>query len=210
MIPGSEIVLLTDATSHDSEREAEIISKARDRQVCISFYLSYTEWEPYYKIAEQTGGAIVDSIDRSSFVTFDENHDYGQCARFYNLTTLGDKKKRQVSSSSYSTEQRCHNFTTSLLTTQLTVYGYTTEDAMIITDPNGLETRVITNIAGEKLYRKSFPGNGPWSVCVETGTLTISIEKTDDINSILQFIKPLEDSSELNLNYFPPPACMFE
>ena len=210
MIPGSEIVLLTDATSHDSELEAEVISKARDRQVCISFYLSYTEWEPYYRISEQTGGAIVDSIDRSSFLTFDENHEYGQCASFHDIPTFGKRKKRQVSSSSYSIEQRCHYFTTSLLTTQLTVYGYTTEAAMIVTDQNGLETRVITNIAGEKLYRKSFPGNGPWSVCVETGTLTISIEKTDDINSILQFIKPLEESPELTLNHFPPPACMFE
>ena len=201
MIPGSEIVLLTDAPSHEPELEDEIIIKAVEQKVCISFYLSDTTFPAYNRISEQTGGVIVNSIDRTSFLTFDENHDYGQCARFYGLS----KRKKRQASSSY--EQRCHYFTTSLLTTQLIVHGYTSEPEMIITDPNEHETHVFTNIGGGKLYRKSFPVAGAWNACVETGTLTISVEKKDEINSLLQFIKPVEDSSELTLSYIPPPAC---
>ena len=46
MIPGSEIVLLTDAISHDPELEDDIIAKAEEMNVCISFYLSGVTWEP--------------------------------------------------------------------------------------------------------------------------------------------------------------------
>ena len=217
LTPGSEIVLLTDASSHDPELVDEVIRKAREKQVCISFYLSYTDWPEYYRISEQTGGTVVDTIDRSVFSRFTEEHDCGKCARFYDLLisdisvcdppVIGNRKKKQARSPSPSTEQTCHSFTTSLLTTQLTVYGNTSEPEMIITDPNEHETLVTTNIEGEKVYRKSFPVAGVWSVCVKNGTLTISIEKTDEINSLLQFIKPVEDSSELTLSYIPPPAC---
>ena len=40
MTPGSEIILLTDADSHDAELEDVVIALARERKVCISFYLS--------------------------------------------------------------------------------------------------------------------------------------------------------------------------
>ena len=224
MTPGSEIVLLTDAPSHDLELLDWVINNATGRNVCISFYLSINGhsdyWEPYYKIAKETGGTIEESIDETAFLRFNEKHECGKCARFYNIPTVKDPSKfcnppeiildgRKKRLASHGTEQHCHYFTTSLLTTTLTVYGYTEEDVMIVTDPNRQETHVITNIMGEKIYWESFPVSGRWSVCVEAGTLTISVDTTDTVNSILQYITPLgiAQPPELSINYSPPPAC---
>ena len=206
MIPGSEIVLLTDATSHEEELKSSVIIKAKERQVCISFYLSHTSWLPYTEISEQTGGHTVTTIDGSAFLAFQEEHDYGQCAKLHSLPVFTGRRKRLAFSSTYATEQQCHSFTTSLLTTKLKVYGYTSEDTMIVTDPREVEIHVI-NIRGEKIYEKTSPISGRWSVCVEAGTLTISVDTTDKINAILQHIKPLGVLSILSLSHSPPSAC---
>ena len=208
MTPGSEIVLLTDASSHDPDLEDDVITKANAQQVCISFYLSgyyARSFAAYQRIATATGSTVVNSIDRSSFRRFDDEHDYGQCARFYELS---ERKKRVVitSSDSYDTEQRCHYFTTSLLTDTLTVQGYATQAAMIVTKPNGEEVN-ITDFRGEKVYRDTAPLSGQWSVCVGTGTLTISVQITDSINPILQYLTSTSSSPEVSLQYSPPPAC---
>ena len=214
MIPGSEIVLLTDAPSHDPELEDNVIRQATRQQVCISFYLSgsYALFDPYLRIASATGGTVVETIDRTSFRTFESDHNRGQCARFYDLPVVGKRKKRQTLSSSssssfYNTEQMCHYFTTSLLTTTVTVWGYTDQDAMVVTKPNGEEVRIIANFRGDKIYRDATPLHGQWNVCVEAGTLTISLEKTDSITFIIHYLTPIANSSELSLNYSPPPAC---
>ena len=218
MIPGSEIVLLTDAISHDSLLEDEIITKAQEMQVCISFYLSPYDpsepysfpWEPYTRISEETGGVIVESIDRHAFSAFDDEHDYGQCARFYDLPTdppiIGRRKKRAAVMNTYDNAQRCHHFNTSLFTTALKVQGFTSQTAMIVTTPNSEEVRVIDNFRSEKLYRDTDPLAGQWSVCVETGTLTISLDITDNIPSIFKFIKPVGNSFSFHTS-LSPPAC---
>ena len=215
MIPGSEIVLLTDVSSHDAYLEDDVITKARLMKVCISFYLSSTRWEPYTTIATQTGGTVVHSIDRHSFREFNNTHDYGQCARFYDLPTfdpptdpptIDPRKKRAVVTSSLNTEQRCHYFTTSSLATSLTVQGFTSQSAVMVTTPRSEEVNVIGNIRGEKLYRAVDPPAGQWSICVETGTLTISLDITNSIHSIFKFLKSVEDSFSVRSSP-PPPAC---
>ena len=213
MIRGSEIVLLTDASSHDADLEDDIITKARSMNVCISFYLSNTEFEPYSRIAAQTGGTVVYSIDRYAFREFNNTHDYGQCASFYDLPTLlpptsdppisGRRKKRSVVTPSFNTEQRCHYFTTSSFATSLTARVFTSEE-VIVTTPE--EVRVIGNIRGEELYHAVNPPAGQWSICVETGTLTISLDITNSIHSILKFHKSDEGSFSLRSSP-PPPAC---
>ena len=211
MIPGSEIVLLTDAPSHDPELEDDVIAKANKSGICISFYLSgyyARSFEAYQRIATATGGTVVNSIDHTSFRRFEDEHDYRQCTQFYDLPISSEQEKRAVSTSSYDTEQRCHYFTTSLLTDTLTVQGYTTQAAMIVTKPNGEEVNIITNFRGDKVYRDNSPLSGQWSVCVATGTLTISVQITDSISPLLQYLTQiLTSSEEFSLQYSSPPAC---
>ena len=212
MIPGSEIVLLTDAHSHDTDLEDDIITKARSMKVCISIISNRASWEPYDRIATQTGGIIVNSIHPDAILDFDEEHAYLQCANFYDLDNFGPpiigKRKKRAATTSFSTEQRCHYFTTSSLASSLTIQGFTSQDTVIVTTPNSEEVRVIDNVRGEKLYRAADPPAGQWSVCVETGTLTISLDITDRVHSILKFLKSVEDSFSLRSSP-PPPACKY-
>ena len=212
MIPGSEIVLLTDAISHELDLEDDVIDKARELKVCISFYLSFVTWEPYTRIAAQTGGAIVNSIHRESFRHFDDDHDYGQCARFYGLETpiIDERKKRSAATSFFTTEQRCHYFSTSSFTSSLTVQGYTSQPIMIVTRPDSEEVHVTNNFEGNKIYRDTDPIPGQYSVCVENETLTIyiSLNTIDRMNSIFQFLVSQVDLTYLNNS--PPPACKFQ
>ena len=205
MNPGSEIVLLTDAPSHDAGLETEVITKATHQKVCISFYLStdYADWPAYRRISNATGGTVVASIDRNSFSKFSADHKYGKCAQFYELS---GPKKRQAPSS-YDIEQRCHNFSTSLFTTTVVVMGHTSQDSMIVTKPSADEVRVIANYRGEIIYRDPDPLSGQWSVCVETGTLTITLENTDSMSTVFQYLRPIVNSTKLSFKYTPPPAC---
>ena len=206
MTPGSEIVLLTDADSHDAELESEVIDLARERKVCISFYLSEVTWDPYTRIAAQTGGVIVNSIRRESFREFDDVHDYGQCAIFHRLAPdVVGKKKRAAVTPSFDTEQRCHRFTVSLFATSLTVQGFTSQPVMIVTRPDSEVVQVRANIMGNKVYRETKPTPGEYSVCVETGTLTVSLDITDSMSSIFQFLTRTEGT--FSLHNSPPPAC---
>ena len=88
MNPGSEIVLLTDAPSHDAGLETNVTTSATRKKVCTSFYLStgYADWPAYRRISAETGGTVVASIDRTSFRTFKDDHDYSKCARFRELS----------------------------------------------------------------------------------------------------------------------------
>ena len=219
MIPGSEIVLLTDASSHDVDLVTDVISKARNQKVCISFYLSELarRWVVYQRIANKTGGTIVNSIDRDAFREFSRVHDYGQCARFYDLPVFSGRKKRQAPvfsglkkhevPSFCNIGQRCHYFSTSLFTTTVFVIGHTIQDSMIVTKPNEEDIRVFGNRKGEKIYHDPDPLSGQWRVCVETGTLTITLKNTERISTVLQYIRPIVNSTELSLKHTPPPAC---
>ena len=205
MNPGSEIVLLTDAPSHDAGLETNVTTSATRKKVCIGFYLStgYADWPAYRRISAETGGTVVASIDRTSFRTFKDDHDYGKCARFHELS---GRKKRQAPPS-YDIEQQCHNFSISLFTTTVVVMDHTSQDSMIVTKPSADEVRVIANYKGEKIYRDPDPLSGQWSVCVETGTLTITLENTDSMSTVFQYLRPIVNSTELSFKYTPPPAC---
>ena len=134
----------------------------------------------------------------------------GQCDKFYDLPTvtpiIGWRKRRTAVMSTYNNAQRCHHFITSLFTAELKVHGFTSQTTMIVTTPNSEEVRVIDNIRSEKLYRDTDPLAGQWSVCVETRTLTISLDITDSIPSIFKFIKPVGDSFSLHTSPSTP-AC---
>ena len=203
MIPGSQIVLLTDAPTHDQERLQSVIDQAVMQKVCISFFLSGTTWEGYQRIADDTGGIVVSTIDPTSVSTFKYNYQAEQCAARYGLHYVD---KRSVPSSDVILQQ-CKYFNTSLFTSTVIVTGQTTQDSMIVTNPNGDEVHVFSNIRGEKIFRDSVPRSGQWSVCVTTGTVTITVEKTESMSATVKYLKKLVNSTDIFLKYAPHPAC---
>ena len=200
MAPGSEIVLLTDAPSHALELEPEVIREARKQNVCISFYLVRPN-DVYQRIADATGGTVTTSISRDAFRDFASSHDYSQCAHFYDIE---DRKKRQTSSS--SAEQQCHHFSTSLFTTAVKVTGHTSQHSVIVTNPNGERITVPSIYWVDAVFHDN-PLSGEWSVCVSTGTLTITLENKDGMDNILQYLRPIASSHTYAIKYTPPPAC---
>ena len=219
MIPGSEIVLLTDAPSHATELEKLVIDEAMVSKVCISFFLSLTGGciheagqRMYERIANSTGGTVASSISQDGFLDFASSHDYGKCANKYDLPQLfGQRKKRQTSSLSssdtYNSEQECHNFSTSLFTTAVKVTGHTSQHSVIVTKPNGERITVPTIHRVGAVFRDPTPLSGEWSVCVDNGTLTITLENKDGMDNILKYLRPIANSSEFAIRHTPPPAC---
>ena len=218
MVPGSEIVLLTDAPSHATELEKLVIKEAIASKVCISFFLSLTggciheEGQMMYeRIANATGGTVTGDISQVGFLDFDASHNYGQCANRYDLPRFGKRKKRQTSSLSssetYNTEQACHNFSTSLFTTAVKVTGHTSQHSVIVTKPNGERITVPTIDRVGAVFRDPTPLSGEWSVCVYYGTLTITLENKNGMDNILKYLRPIASSSEFSIRHTPPPAC---
>ena len=216
MIPGSQIVLLTDAPSHDEELIVNVTNQAVMQKVCISFFLSQTAWVGYQNISDATGGTVVFSIDRTSFATFNADHEATQCASHYGLDYHARKRPLVPDPPSpvdhvpilHHNDTMCKYFTTSRFVSTVIVTGQTAQDSMIVTKPDGAEVRVFSNIRREKIFRDSAPQSGQWSVCVSTGTVTITVEKTDSMSATVNYLK-IENSTEFFLEYTPPLACKF-
>ena len=219
MVPGSHIVMLTDAPSHDTELEAEVINRANEQKVCISFFLSMIggciddEGQMMYgRISAATGGTVTESIDQDGFRNFSTTHGATQCADFYGIPLFDERKKRQVpvppSHDTYDTEMRCHNFTTSLFTTNVKVTGHTSQPVVRVTKPSG-ESVSVPSLYGSSgaVFGESSPPSGEWSVCVDNGTLTIMLEKNDVMDNILKYLRPVVNSTQLLTTSNPPPAC---
>ena len=211
MESGSEIVVLTDAPSHNAALKMNVTDKAQKKHVCINFFLStcpetldcpWEDWEDYEMIANETGGIVVYSILDGSFDTFQERHDSKPCAEFHKR-----RIRRQVLASSYDIEQRCHYFNTSLFTTTVIVSGHTTQDSIIVTKPNTNVVRVTSAYRFDKIYRDPDPPSGQWSVCVNTGSLTITLDNTENMNIIPKYRRPRVNSMGSLFKYTPPPAC---
>ena len=197
MVPGSQIVLLTDAPSHTPPGLMEsVITQASLQQVCITTFLSISggceqsqAQTMYGNIAVATGGAIIGSIDQSGFTGFESAQQFINCAEFYNLTpnpNQGRKKRMTESPETFATEQKCHTFTTSLLT-DVKLTAHTTQRTVIVTPPIGEPVKVPVLFNVGAIFRSSNPTCGEWSVCVETGTLTLTLENTDRIDAIIRY-----------------------
>ena len=217
MVPGSHIVMLTDAPSHDVELEAEVIRRANEQKVCISFFLSRRggciedEGRTMYgRISNATGGTVTESIDQDGFRYFDTAHGSTQCAEFYDIPMFGERRNRQESvppsQCIYDTEMRCHNFTTSLFTTNIKVTAHTSQRAMRVTKPTGESVSVPSLFhSSGPVFGDSSPPIGEWSVCVDTGTLTMTLEKIDVMDNVLKY--PIVNSTTFLTTSTPPPAC---
>ena len=209
MTTASEIVVLTDHTSHNLGLADTVINTANAQNVCINFFLSMSgEWsdDVYRRIADETHGTVTSTIiSDNAFTNFDSSHDYLRCARSYRIPVNQGRKKRQTSSSTYSTEQQCHHFSTSLFTTAVKVTGHTSQQSVIVTKPNR-ERVTVPYISWVDAVFRDNPLSGEWSVCVSTGTLTITIENKDRMDNILQYLRPIESSHTFAMKYTPPPA----
>lgn len=136
MIPGSQVIFITDAPAKDVDIMMDVIDEARELQVCIHLFLStYSQFgfDNYVTVAERTGGTIVRA-------TATEFHDLLQlfgafstsykgdssCLTFYNTES---KRKRR------SSHEQCHTFKVSTFTSVLKFLMTTDQLQTIVKNP---------------------------------------------------------------------------
>ena len=212
MVPASHIVLLTDAPSHDVYLESEVIRLANDQKVCISFFISMrggcideSGRLMYHRIANATGGTVTESISQDGFRDFDTAHEATQCSEFYSLSRSGQRKKRQTLP---APESVCYTVVATPFTSKLKVRASTSQRFIVVTKPRG-ESRRVSALYGSAgpVYIDASPIAGEYKVCVTSGTLNITVERSYMMDAILKYLKPEKNSSDLITTSTAPQEC---
>ena len=215
MVPGSHIVLLTDAPSHDLYLESKVITLANDKKVCINSFISMSGGcidesgrLMYHQIATATGGTVTESISQDGFRDFNAVHGATQCSDFYSIPRSGQRGKRETLSAPKSV---CHTVAASRFTSDLKVRASTSQRFVEVIKPSG-ESRRISALYGSAgpVYIDVSPIPGEYRVCVSTGTLNITVERSDMMDTIVKYLKPEENSSDFLTTSTPPQACEYD
>ena len=221
---GSQIVLLTDAPSHDLELVCEVIRIARAIHICISFFLSLNtertlcngdKGSMYHYISNATGGRVLESISQDSFRNFNATHNSTKCASFYGYprnrrpgTTYNPsqcearyparRKRAAPAVPFHSLLSNCHTFNTSIFTASIEVVAHTVTHKVTMTKPTG-ESAQYAILYGNfgPFYSEESPPVGEYRVCVETThTFNITVKRKDVMDSIVKYLTPVENSTE--------------
>ena len=212
MVPGSHIMLLTDAPSHDLGREKLVIQLAKDQKVCINFFISMrggcireSGRLMYHRIATATGGTVVESISQDGFRNFSATHEETHCSDFHNIPRSTGRRKRQILPTPASV---CHTFISSQFTEKLKVVAQTSQGFITVIKPNREIIRISTLYGSSgPVYSDVSPLAGEYRVCVSTGTLSIALERKDMMDSIIKYLRPVENTTQFLTTSSPPPAC---
>ena len=206
MTEGSQVILFTDAPAKDVDIMMDVIDDACARKVCIHLFLSTystTGFEGYTTVAEQTGGTIVRA-------TATEFHDLVQIFGDFSTSYSGDssclmfyntKRKRR------SSHEQCYTFKVSTFTSVLKLLITTEQLQTTVQKPSGVKVTNST-IHGYGAYREVRPEPGEWSVCVESGTLSVSFNNRVLLDFLVTFVKEDESSpTHVVTTTVPPAAC---
>ena len=209
--------MLTDAppkgvTSARNNLREKIMSKAKDSDVCIHFFLPNDTYnclddfpdgvEEYRNITSFTGGLLIDSgFDFSVFASSFNDH---PC---HALNSEMKRQKRDVAS-----KERCHTFYVSSLSQHLHLTAQTKQRNVVVTRPDNSTVKpnfVTSPRKSEKLilFSEVEPQAGVWRVCVKKGSLeNLSINPGVSMDIIaLYYIQ--SDQEQVYLTSSPPPGC---
>ena len=211
MTEGSQMILITDAFAKDASLADDVIAEAHQRKVCIHLFLSTSvcggDFSSYIRVATETGGRVVRATSTQFndligvFGEFSTSYKNSPCTEFYRF---GGRKKRHT-----RTTGRCHTFRVSTFTNILKFLLTTGQSQATVRKPSS-ETVNINIVGGYGAYRQVGPRPGEWSVCVESGTLTVVFNNRVLLDFVVTFVKEDESSpSRLTATSGFPPACKY-
>ncbi len=213
MVPGSQIVVLTDAGSKNPELVDKVIEEAESRGVCIHFLyppdcccengsVLYTE------IASRTGGIVIDSLsDIDAIATLDQFVQYYELNPCKSPMTPTRSRRQAASEDGYSNEQVCHRFNVSSLTALLKLVVNTIQPEVTVTKPSGSTTSITTANQYGSLFL-STPESGEWLACVANGTFRYTVNAEVDIDIIVSYVvEGQEGKDEVKITTTTPAAC---
>ena len=105
----------------------------------------------------------------------------------------------------YSSTEQCHTFRVSTFTDILKFLITTGQSQATVWKPSG-EAVNINIVGGYGAYREVGPQPGEWSVCVESGTLTVSFNNRVLLDFVVTFVK---EGSPGHFTSVPPTACKY-
>ena len=184
---GSTIVVLTDEGSEKEELVPDIIKKAKDQEVSISFIIpSYLNYNIYTRIANETGGIISSEANPKtwSLLRFIETH----------KKTYPQRHKRSTNILSVSVSR----FTYSLL---VSVWTNSNDRIRITLPDNTTETANVEDSV--MIYSKSYPQAGHFVFHVSV-IQDVSVQQEVALDVNLFFM----DRQSTVSSIAPPPACM--
>ena len=209
---GSQMIVITDELAQEPHLADSIIAEARRRRVCIHFILSELlcgqNYSIFEKVANETGGRVLvpgspDEFNKflEIFAKFSLSYQGSpNCTEFYRNSSVVRKKRRAFT-------RRCHIFRVSTFTNILKFLITTGQSQATVCKPSG-ESVNIDIVGGYGSYREMGPQPGEWSVCVASGTLTVSFNNRVLLDLVVTFVKEDESSpGQLMTTSVPPPAC---
>ena len=213
MSPGSQMIVITDATSKRPEIKDMVIQNAVLREVCIHFFLSRNPVGDgvYPDVATGTSGTLIPNFADWQLAQFVAQYSNNPCT--YSTGTRG---KRQV-----SPPATCHTFDVSTLAvnlklaTTINVAGVSpsTAIALTITRPNGTITLRSVGPSDSPLTRfdvftEGHPQPGKWSICINAGTFeAVSATVQNSLDIIFRYKNAgLVDTG---ITDSPPLACKY-
>ena len=198
MISGSQMVVLTDASSKQPELKDDVIRYALGEGICIHFFVNHPESSLadgiYQEITESTHGTLISSYSQWDIANFVAKYEDNEGCEFL----LESRKKRSTSLSS------CKNVTVSRLAANIRLsINAPTGSGLTITQPNGIvhELTIVRN--NFIFFNQTNPEHGSWKVCSSGG---YSIEVTDVVSYRLDTTVFYLNS---NITSVTPPACKY-
>ncbi len=188
--PGSQMVVITDATSKQPELKQEVIDEANSRSVCIHFFLSAgigTNDDLYRDIAQATSGNLINEFSDWQLATFAQSYKDNPCRHVQQ--TKGKRQARRPIS-------RCQSFNVSEFSIALQVSFQATRGGVItITRPN--RTRVSVPVRQGKVgfHAEVNPTPGKWEACVNVGAIEVFPTTKLILNTIVIYINHLNNIS---------------
>ncbi len=216
MVPGSQIVLITDAGTKNPNLKDAIIAEAKAREVCIHFiYPSSccceTGSDLYKSIAAETGGIVIDTLtDANPAATLNQFIDhYSNNPCVHTVAKVNRQARQTAVSQEYSDYQTCHAWQVSILGSYLKVVFNTNQPEVVVTKPTGDTVNVDVSLE-YGVYANPEPEVGNWSACVDTGTFRYTANDHTNLDvTILYLVEQSDSSTEIDGSPEPPPACKF-
>ena len=170
------IIVLTDAGAKEIYDVEEIRSYIKSR-IKINFFFSGSNgcgsmYPIYRNIADLVpeGGLVVEQINQEGL------------QQFINFITANtDNRKKRASTN-------CESFDISNLVASFQVLIETTQPSVMVVDPSNATTTISTVGNSFAVYSNTSPQYGSWTACVSSGTLSITLQLSFNLDFKIQYV----------------------
>ena len=222
MVEGSQMVVLTDASSKQTKLIKDVIDAAVHARICIHFFINHPEYALtdgiYEEIANKTHGTLLRGFTHWDIVKFTARYSNRRCEYLENFRV---REKRSLTfaipsnissdippdtisnismdQSSINRSSQCNHFVVSRLVFNLRLsIQADTGNNITIFRPNGTDSTFTVGKNNLAFFNETKPESGRWSVCSNSSTIEVNDIVTYSIITTVLY---------RNGSIIVPPAC---